>query len=83
MVHTSRPLEEIKWVPGAAKDTDLMMYLRAARSMAAYAGLVDAGSTDGCKAACNDDTTIAALEIVSTSFCQFACFCVGQSVISV
>ena len=69
-VTTSRTLEEIRWVPGAARDMDLIMYLRAARSMAAYAGLVDTGGTEGCKAASHDDTTIAALEIVSHGECK-------------
>lgn len=58
--------EEQRWVPGASRDTDLLMYLRAARSMAAFAGLCDGGSTtDGCNAASRDDTTINALEMVS------------------
>lgn len=57
--------EEQRWVPGASRDTDLLMYLRAARSMAAFAGLCDGGSTtDGCNAASRDDTTINALEMV-------------------
>lgn len=57
--------EEQRWVPGASPDTDLLMYLRAARSMAAFAGLCDGGSTnDGCNAASRDDTTINALEMV-------------------
>ena len=61
--------EEQRWVPGAARDTDLIMYLRAARSMAAFAGLCDGGSTtDGCNAASRDDTTINALEMVITRF---------------
>lgn len=57
--------EELKWAPGMA-DCDLMMYLRAARSMAAFAGMCDGGSAeDGCLAASRDDTTINALEKVS------------------
>ena len=57
--------EEQRWVPGASRDTDLLMYLRAARSMAAFAGLCDGGSTtDRCNAASRDDTTINALEMV-------------------
>lgn len=60
--------EEQRWVPGASRDTDLLMYLRAARSMAAFASLCDGGSTnDGCNAASRDDTTINALEMVSLS----------------
>jgi arginine-glutamic acid dipeptide repeat-containing protein len=57
-------LEELRWAPGVA-DCDLMMYLRAARSMAAFAGMCDGGSAeDGCLAASKDDTTINALELV-------------------
>ena len=42
------------------------MYLRAARSMAAFAGMCDGGSPDdGCLAASRDDTTINALSVVS------------------
>jgi arginine-glutamic acid dipeptide repeat-containing protein len=57
-------LEELRWAPGVP-DCDLMMYLRAARSMAAFAGMCDGGSAeDGCLAASRDDTTINALELV-------------------
>ena len=60
--------EEQCWIPGASCDHDLIMYLRAARSMAAFAGLCDGGSTvDGCNAASRDDTTISALEIFHNS----------------
>lgn len=48
------------------RDRDLLVYLRAARSMAAYAGMCDGGSADeGCIAASRDDTTINAFHIVS------------------
>lgn len=58
-------LEELRWTPGLA-DCDLKMYLRAARSMAAFAGMCDGGSAeDGCLAASRDDTTINALQLVS------------------
>lgn len=58
-------LEELRWAPGV-RDCDLMMYLRAARSMAAFVGMCDGGSAeDGCLAASRDDTTINALELVS------------------
>ena len=61
--------EDKCWTPGAARDTDLLMYLRAARSMAAFAGLCDGGSTmDGCNAASRDDTTISALDTVIIFF---------------
>lgn len=47
-------------------DTDLLMYLRAARSMAAFAGMCDGGCPeDGANAASRDDTTINALDVVS------------------
>ena len=44
------------------------MYLRAARSMAAFAGMCDGGSTDdGCFAASKDDTTANALDVLHES----------------
>ncbi|XP_043919042.1 arginine-glutamic acid dipeptide repeats protein isoform X3 [Protopterus annectens] len=56
--------EELVWMPGI-NDCDLLMYLRAARSMAAFAGMCDGGSTeDGCLAASRDDTTLNALNIL-------------------
>ena len=61
-----RELEDTRWSPGILMDTDLLMYLRAARSMAAFQGLCDGGSPeDGCLAASRDDTTINALDVVS------------------
>lgn len=49
-----------------ALDGDLVMYLRAARSMAAFAGMCDGGSAeDGCIAASRDGTTINAMDVVS------------------
>ena len=63
-------LEELRWAPGVP-DCDLMMYLRAARSMAAFAGMCDGGSAeDGCIAASRDDTTINALELVLIQLCK-------------
>lgn len=60
--------EEVRWVPSVALDGDLVMYLRAARSMAAFAGMCDGGSAeDGCIAASRDGTTINALDVVSFS----------------
>lgn len=57
-------IEELKWRP-AIPDCDLMMYLRAARSMAAFAGMYDGGSADdGYTVATRDDTTINALELL-------------------
>lgn len=62
----SKDREEIKWVPAQTLDGDLLMFLRAARSMAAFAGMCDGGSPDdGCLAASKDDTTINALDTVS------------------
>lgn len=62
----SKDREEIKWVPAQTLDGDLLMFLRAARSMAAFAGMCDGGSPDdGCIAASKDDTTINALDTVS------------------
>lgn len=50
-------------------DSDLLMYLRAARSMAAFAGMCDGGCPeDGANAASRDDTTINALDVVSKLF---------------
>lgn len=52
-------------MPAMTLDGDLLMYLRAARSMAAFAGMCDGGSADdGCMAASRDDTTINALDMV-------------------
>jgi len=57
--------EELTWEPGRTHDHDLLMYLRAARSMAAFAGMCDGGSTDdGCFAASRDDTTRNALDML-------------------
>jgi len=64
----SKEREELKWVPAMALDGDLLMYLRAARSMAAFAGMCDGGSPDdGCVAASRDDTTINALDTLHSS----------------
>ncbi|KAF0314328.1 Arginine-glutamic acid dipeptide repeats protein [Amphibalanus amphitrite] len=64
----SRPTgaeEQRLWMPGRAADSDLMMFLRAARSMAAFAGMCDGGSTDeGCAAAERDATTQNALDVL-------------------
>ncbi|ELW68681.1 Arginine-glutamic acid dipeptide repeats protein [Tupaia chinensis] len=68
--------EELVWMPGV-NDCDLLMYLRAARSMAAFAGMCDGGSTeDGCVAASRDDTTLNALNtnfIVMTQKVKVQC----------
>lgn len=61
-----RELEETRWSPGVVLDGDLLMYLRAARSISAFQGMCDGGSPeDGCVAASRDDTTINALDVVS------------------
>ncbi|XP_065205520.1 arginine-glutamic acid dipeptide repeats protein-like isoform X2 [Planococcus citri] len=64
----SKEREEIRWVPSMALDGDLVMYLRAARSMAAFAGMCDGGSAeDGCIAASRDGTTINAMDVLHDS----------------
>nr|UEK51430.1 RERE-like protein [Parasacculina yatsui] len=60
--------EELVWLPGRAADSDLLMFLRAARSMAAFAGMCDEGSTDdGCAAASRDGTTQNAMDVLHSS----------------
>ncbi|KAK9746205.1 Atrophin-1 family [Popillia japonica] len=64
----SRTREELRWIPAMTLDTDLLMYLRAARSMAAFAGMCDGGCPeDGANAASRDDTTINALDVLHDS----------------
>lgn len=59
--------EELRWAPTMTLDGDLLMYLRAARSIAAFAGMCDGTSNDDpCLAASRDDTTLNALDVVST-----------------
>ncbi|XP_035488736.1 arginine-glutamic acid dipeptide repeats protein isoform X2 [Scophthalmus maximus] len=66
-LQTQTDSEELMWTPGV-NDCDLLMYLRAARSMAAFAGMCDGGSTeDGCLAASRDDTTLNALNMLHAS----------------
>lgn len=63
-------------------DADLLMYLRAARSMAAFAGMCDGGCPeDGANAASRDDTTINALDVVSTSISIYGILAVFISLI--
>lgn len=60
--------EELRWCPGITSDSDLLMYLRASRSIAAFAGMSFGVSTEeGSTFASRDDTTLNALSIVSTS----------------
>uniref|UniRef100_A0A8D0BWQ6 Arginine-glutamic acid dipeptide repeats protein n=1 Tax=Salvator merianae TaxID=96440 RepID=A0A8D0BWQ6_SALMN len=71
--------EELVWMPGV-NDCDLLMYLRAARSMAAFAGMCDGGSTeDGCVAASRDDTTLNALNTVSLPLLCLISLCVMEA----
>ncbi|CAH1405146.1 unnamed protein product [Nezara viridula] len=64
----SKEREELRWAPAMTLDCDLLMYLRAARSMAAFAGMCDGGSADdGCIAASRDDTTLNALDVLHDS----------------
>ncbi|KAK1901078.1 Arginine-glutamic acid dipeptide repeats protein [Dissostichus eleginoides] len=66
-LQTQTEREDLMWMPGV-NDCDLLMYLRAARSMAAFAGMCDGGSTeDGCLAASRDDTTLNALNMLHAS----------------
>lgn len=62
--------EEPRWVPPpnapGVRDGDLIVYIQAARSVAAFVGMCDGGSPDdGCLAASRDDTTINAMDVVS------------------
>lgn len=64
----SKEREELRWVPAMTLDMDLLMYLRAARSVAAFAGMCDNGSSDGAQIAVSrDDTTINALDTLHDS----------------
>lgn len=57
--------ETLFWLPDAITDGDLLMFLRAARSMAAFVGWCDGGSTDdGCAAASMDEITINSLQLL-------------------
>ena len=61
-----RVLEEITWKPGRIHDHDLLMYLRAGRSMAAFAAMCDAGGSaeEGFTAASRDSITANALQVL-------------------
>lgn len=61
-----RDLEEITWKPGRIHDHDLLMYLRAGRSMAAFAAMCDAGGSaeEGFTAASRDSITANALQVL-------------------
>ncbi len=61
--------EQVKW-QCKADDDNLLTYLQAARSIAAFAGMCDRGNADDMyDAAQRDDTTINALNIVKHLFC--------------
>lgn len=58
--------ENLRWVPSSISDQDLIMYLRAARSMAFFVGMCDPDSgDDGSLAASKDCTTANAVDIVN------------------
>ncbi|EFX72085.1 hypothetical protein DAPPUDRAFT_59449, partial [Daphnia pulex] len=64
--------EEPRWVPPpnapGVRDDDLIVYIQAARSVAAFVGMCDGGSPDdGCLAASRDDTTINAMDVLHNS----------------
>jgi arginine-glutamic acid dipeptide repeats protein len=57
--------EQSKWKCFKISDQDLLTYLQAARSIAAFVGMCDRGNTDDMyDAVQRDDTTINALNIV-------------------
>ena len=65
--------EEPRWVPPPSapgvRDGDLIVYIQAARSVAAFVGMCDGGSPDdGCIAASRDDTTINAMDVVISTY---------------
>lgn len=58
--------EELVWRPAQLPDDDIIMFLRAARSIAAYAGMCVGGSAEnGLNAASMDETTMKSLHTVS------------------
>eukprot|EP00095_Tigriopus_kingsejongensis_P001568 maker-scaffold907_size82601-snap-gene-0.22 protein:Tk01568 transcript:maker-scaffold907_size82601-snap-gene-0.22-mRNA-1 annotation:"arginine-glutamic acid dipeptide repeats protein" len=60
--------EEITWCPERIHDHDLLMFLRAARSMAAFAAMCDGGSPqDGISAASRDGITAQAIQTLHES----------------
>jgi arginine-glutamic acid dipeptide repeat-containing protein len=55
--------EELSWSPSRIHDHDLLMFLRAARSMAAFASMCDGGSPEeGFTAASRDGITAEAIQ---------------------
>ncbi len=64
MPETCESWEQVKW-KCKMDDDNLLTYLQAARSIAAFAGMCDRGNTDDMyDAAQRDDTTINAFNIV-------------------
>lgn len=62
------PDEELTWEPGRIHDHDLLMYLRAGRSMAAFAAMCDGGSPEeGFATASKDGIAANALQILHES----------------
>jgi arginine-glutamic acid dipeptide repeat-containing protein len=60
--------ETVIWLPNRIDDVDLLTYLQAARSMAAFAGMCDKGSTDDMyDAAQSDVTTLNAMNALNQS----------------
>lgn len=53
-----------RWRPNVFLDNDLLMYITAARSIAAFQGMCE---EDGCIAASRDDTTITAFDVLHDS----------------
>lgn len=60
----ARELEDLRWRPNMFLDNDLLMYITAARSIAAFQGMCE---EDGCIAASRDDTTITAFDVLHDS----------------
>ncbi|KAI3387114.1 hypothetical protein SNEBB_009956 [Seison nebaliae] len=60
--------DHLIWMPNSIPDVNLLCYLKAARSLAAFAGMCERGQQeDMYDAASKDDTTINALEILHKS----------------
>jgi hypothetical protein len=64
----SDPDEEMAWEPGRIHDHDLLMYLRAGRSMAAFAAMCDGESAeDGFVVASRDGIAANAIQLLHDS----------------
>ena len=63
-----RDLEDLTWSPGRIHDHDLLMYLRAGRSMAAFASMCDGSNADELfQCASRDSITANALQVLHDS----------------